>query len=48
MQAALSLLGPKTTAAIVLVVLVIAPIAVWHHAHVIARVVRALWRDDRL
>lgn len=45
MNAIADFLGPKATFPIVVLVLLIAPIAVWHHVHVIVQVARALWRD---
>jgi len=39
--------GPKATLPIIVLVFLVAPVAVWHHVHVIVLVARTLWRSDR-
>lgn len=46
MHAVLAWFGPKATIPIVVLFFLIAPIAIWHHVHIIVLVVRAFWRND--
>jgi hypothetical protein len=43
----LALFGPKATPGIVLCMLVIAPIAVWHHVHLVIHIVKS-FREERV
>src|SRR5271166_5634802 len=46
LELARSLIGPKATIPIIVLILLIAPIAVWHYVHVIVYVVRALFQNE--
>jgi hypothetical protein len=47
LQEVVRLFGPKATVSIVVLVLLIAPVAIWHHVHVIICVVRVLCQNDQ-
>ena len=45
MHGLLSFFGPKATPAIVVLMFMIAPVAIWHHVHLVIHVVRSLRKE---